>query len=297
MARKPNKDDLREIAKLIPGYDPFATAAQGDWFDEKAAQKACDFFPRYLTHVKGKLAGKPFQLKSWQKAIIANIFGWKRADGTRRYREVFIFVPRKNGKSLLSAGIILCAMFLDKEPGAELYSAAADRDQARLVFEMAKAMVLNNPSLASRANVFKFSITLKSDETTSYKAISSDAHTKHGYNTHLAVIDELHALADRELVDVLTTSTGARSQPLIVHVTTSDFERKSICNEKHDYAKKVRDGIRSESTFLPVIYEASNDADWKDPLVWHTANPNLGISFTEQFLQTECKRATEEPAF
>ena len=173
-------------------------------------------------------------------------------------------------------------------------SAAAERDQARLVFEMVKHQIEAEPELASRAEIFKYSIVVGSN---SYKAISADSRTKHGFNTHLAVIDELHAQPDRELVDVLTTSTGARRQPLIIAVTTSDFERESICNEKHEYACKVRDGIIDDTAFLPVIYEASIDDDWTSPEVWRKTNPNLNVSVSEEFLAAECKKAKEEPAF
>ena len=285
--------DLHRIARLIPGYDPFATA--GDcWFDAEAAQTACDFFPECLTHVKGELAGKPFVLAPRQQAIIANLFGWKRPDNTRRYREAFIFMPRKTGKSLLTAGIINYVLFCDGEPGAEIYSAAAERDQARLVFEMVKAQIEAEPELLSRAEVYKYSIVLGNS---SYKAISADAHTKHGFNTHLAVIDELHAQPNRELVDVLSTSTGARRQPLLISITTSDFERESICNEKHEYASKVRDGIIDDPAFLPVIYEASRDDDWTSPETWRKAIPNLNVSVSEEFIAAECRKAQEEPAF
>jgi len=281
---------------LIPGYDPIATA--GDcWFDWESAQNAIDFIQECLIHVKGELAGQLLKLEPWQEAIIANLFGWKRKDGTRRYREAFIFVPRKNGKSLLIATIINLVFFLDNEPGAELYTAAAEREQARLVFEMAKEQIAREPELSARANIQKYSITLRKNPTTSIKAISADAHTKHGFNTQLAVVDEVHAQPNRDLIDVLRTSMGARRQPLLVLITTSDFERESICNELHEYASKVRDGIIDDYAFLPVIYEASRDDDWTSPEVWRKANPNLGVSITEEFLQSECNRAKEEPAF
>ena len=286
---------LADTLRLIPGYDPFATA--GDcWMDEEAAQKAIDFFPECLCHVKGELAGKPFRLEPWQQAVVGNVFGWKRPDGTRRYREAFVFVPRKNGKTAMAAGIVLFVLFCDGEPGAELYSAAADREQASLVFDQAKGMVLHEPELEGRAKVYTKAIVYES-QGSAYKAISADAATKHGYNTHLAIVDELHAQPNRDLVDVLMTSTGARRQPLVMHITTSDFERESICNEKHEYACKVRDGIIDDPSFLPVIYEAQRDDDWTDPGVWAMANPNLGVSVSREYLERECKRAKETPTF
>ena len=161
-------------------------------------------------------------------------------------------------------------------------------------------MVHQNPLLAERLKIYgglgQRAIMYES-QMSSYKVISADADTKHGYNTHLAVINELHAQPNRELVDVLGTSTGSRRQPLILYITTSDYERPSICNEKYDYATKVRDGIIDDASFLPVVYEATKDDDWKDPKIWRKANPNFGISVSEEYLARECKRAQEVPSY
>lgn len=287
--------DLHKIAQGIPGYDPFATAEPGDWFDEDAARDALEFFPEALTHVKGRWARTPFVLEPWQQAIIANLFGWKRKDNTRRYRETFIMVPRKNGKSMLSAGIVIYTLYCDGEPGAELYSVAAEREQARLVFDMASRMIAANPVLKKHAELQKYAIIVGGS---SYKALSSEAGTKHGTSPHLTIIDELHAMKSRELVDAMNTGVGAREQPITVNITTSDFEREgSICNAKHEYASKVRDGVIEDRAFLPVIYEASREDDWTSPEVWAKANPNLGVSVTEEFLASECRKAQEDPTF
>lgn len=287
----------RKLLLLVPGYDAIATAGRC-YFDADCADNAIGFIETCLTHVKGELGGKPFLLEQWEKAIIGNLFGWKRPDGTRRYREALLYLPRKNGKSTLCACIILLIMFLDKEPGAELYSAAADREQAVLVYDQAKGMVLQEPELDSRCQIYATNKSIVHPESgSSYKAISADANTKHGYNTHAAIIDELHAQPNRDLVDVLMTSTGARRQPLIVHITTSDYDRQSICNEKHEYASKVRDGIIEDESFLPVIYEALITDDWTDPKVWAKANPNIGVSVSYEYLARECKRAQETPTY
>lgn len=285
---------------LIPGYDPWHDS-KGWHFDAARARKAVAFFHRELTHVKGEKAGKPFALEPWQQALIGNIFGWINARGLRRYREVFLFVPRKNGKTALAAGIILYLLFEDGEPCAEIYGAASEFGQASMVFEHARGMVFNNKRLRDRSKITSGqsgrTIQLPEDWST-YKVIASNALSTHGYNTHGAVIDELHAMPNRELVDVLQTSTGARRQPLIVHITTSDFEREgSICNEKHGYAGKVRDKIISNPKFLPVIYEATKDDDWHDEAVWAKANPNLGVSFDIEYLRTEYQRALDVPGF
>jgi phage terminase large subunit-like protein len=290
--------DLNLIS-AIPGYDPCVTA-KGHLFDVEKAHRAVEFFPEMLTHVKGDKAKTPFGLEPWEAAIVANVFGWVEPDGRRRYREAFVFVPRKNGKTTLIAGFCLFVLVADGEPGAEIYSAAADREQATLVFDQAKGMVHQNPLLAERLKIYgglgQRAIMYES-QMSSYKVISADADTKHGYNTHLAVIDELHAQPNRELVDVLGTSTGSRRQPLILYITTSDYERPSICNEKYDYATKIRDGIIDDASFLPVVYEATKDDDWKDPKIWRKANPNFGISVSEEYLARECKRAQEVPSY
>ncbi len=297
---KRGSSPLDKILRLIPGYDPFETA-EDCYFDYKAGQLALDFFPEVLKHVKGELRGKPFYLEPWEQAIVANIFGWKRPDGTRRYREVLIYLPRKQGKTTLAAGIVCYVLFCDGEPGAEIYSGAADRDQAMLVFAQAEGMVLQDPDLSSMSRVYKASKTIVVGDS-NYRAISAEANTKHGYNTHLAIIDELHAQPNRDLVDVLITSTGARRQPLIIHITTADFERESICNEKLMYAEGVRDSIKNQTTsddvaFLPVIYAADIEDDWTDPKIWARVNPNLGVSLSMEYLERECKRAQETPSY
>jgi len=186
--------------------------------------------------------------------------------------------------------------FADGEPAAQVYCAAADREQARLVFNAAKRMVPAEPELARRARIYMNAIMVEATGSV-LKVVSAGAYSKHGVNAHGIIIDELHARPDRELVDVLTTSTGARRQPVIIYITTADFDRPSICNEKHDYACKVRDGIIADPAFLPVIYEAARDEDWTSPKVWRRANPNLGVSIGEEYLERECRRARETPTY
>ena len=286
----------RKVLRLVPGYDPIATAPKDATFDADAANRAVAFFAECLTHVEGALAGHPFALCPWQEAIIRNAFGWKRADGTRRYRELFVFVPRKNGKSTMCAGIALLLLFQDDEPGAQIYSAAAEREQAALVFRQAKAMVRCDDLLSKSCTVYQHAI-VRNDSTSSYKAISAEAGTKHGFNSHGVIIDELHAQPNRDLVDVLITSTGSRRQPLIVHITTAGFDRNSICWEKYEYACKVRDGIIDDPSFLPVLYEGDADADWSSESTWYKANPNLGISLDLEYLRRECTKAQEQPSY
>lgn len=287
----------KKLLKKLPGYDPFASAGECE-FDDKRAAFALRFFEEGLTHTKGVLAGKAFELRPWQRSIVANLFGWIRPDGTRRYREAFILVPRKNGKTTLAAGIALYMLLADGEKGAEVYCAAADREQALLVFGSAEHMIRGNDEFMRHAKIYTAakSIVLEANAS-SFKAISSESKSKHGYNSHCIVIDELHAQNDRDLVDVLVTSTGARSQPLILHITTADFDRPSICNEKRRYALQVRDGAINDPAFLPVIYEASQEDDWTSPKVWAKSNPNLGVSISREYMARECKRAQESSAY
>lgn len=293
----PVKEAWESVLKQIPGYDPFATA--GDCrLDVKKAKDACDFYPECLKFIEGERADTPFELEKWQQAITGNIFGWLRPDGTRRYREVFIYVPRKNGKTPWLAGLVCLVAFVDAEPGGQLYSAAADREQAALIYRHAAGMIAREPLMASRSKIYR---TFKSiefpDTDTIYKALSSESETKHGLNIHLAAIDELHAHPNGDLVDVLTTGTASRRQPLIIYITTADFQRESVCNQKYDYACKVRDGIIYDPYFLPVIYEAGRDDDWTDEKVWAKANPNLGVSVSVDYLRRECQRAQDSPTY
>lgn len=282
----------------LTGYDPYKTAEDDHYFDEAEAERVCRLFD-HLELIEGEHAGKPFKLEDWQRAIVGAMYGWKcRSTGLRRYREVFIYVPRKNGKTMIAAGLVLVALFLDEEPGAQVYSAAADREQAALVYRQAAGMIARNETLDPLCKMYRSFKSIELPGTNSvYKALSSEADTKHGLGAHMVIVDELHAHPNADLVDVLQTSMGSRTNPLLVHITTADYDRPSICNTKHDYACKVRDGIFDDASFLPVIYEASESDDWTDPDVWAKANPNIGVSVREEYLQRECKRAQNEPSY
>jgi len=222
----------------------------------------------------------------------------------RRYREAFIEVGRKNGKIPLAAGKILYLLFEDGEPGAEIYGAASEYKQASLVFTHAWGMRNQEADLRTRSRVFKGqSKSIEVGEPGDanyglYRVISSESFAAHGFNTHAAVVDELHTQPNAELVDALSTSTGARRQPLLVYITTSDFEREgSVCNEKEDYAKGVRDKTIPDPSFLPVIYEADLEDDWTSEEIWKKANPNLGVSVSLDYLRRECKKAQQTPRY
>ncbi len=306
---KPIAKKWQTLLRLVPGYDPFKDA-EGCWFDAEAAQAAIDFFPECIRHVEGGLAGKPFVLEEWQKAIVANLFGWKRLDSLgrvcRRYRECLLYVPRKNGKTPFCAALALFIFFCDGESGSQCYVAAGEREQAGMLFRQAKGMVEYEPELMNRCKMYGGNASagqsksiVKEEDGSFLRVISADAETKHGGNTHLAIIDELHVQPNRDLVDVLRTSMASqnRLQPLFIYLTTADFSRPSICNEVHDRACKVRDGHISDQAFLPVIFEATLEDDWKDPKTWAKANPNLGVSVSMDFMKRECKEAENNPAY
>ena len=277
-------------------------AVQTDFhYDEEEAERAVDFFSRFLRHVKGEWAGQPLELAQWQlDEVIRPLFGWRRPDGTRRYRMCYIEVPKKQGKSTLAAGIGLYLTFADGEPGAEIYSAASDRDQAAIVFDLARQMVEQSPQLLQRSETYRSSIVVPASASF-YKVLSAEAYSKHGLNAHGIIFDELHAQPDRELWDVLTTATAARRQPLVVALTTAGWDRNSICWEQHEYAERVRDGIIEDPEFLPVLYNAEGPGgrqlDWQSPEAWAKACPSLGITVQPEFLAALCQRAQETPGF
>lgn len=267
------------------------------FFDKQAAEKSVGFIETFISHTKGELTGKPFILEDFQKEIIQNIFGWKNKEtGFRKYKTVFIFLPRKNGKTTLCAAIGLYMLFSDNERGAEIYAAAGDRNQAGIVFEIAKSMIYQNPELKQRSKVFRNSITNES-KGNFFQAISSDSKTKHGFNANCIIFDELHTQPNRDLWDTLTTSTGARREPLTIAITTAGYEKNSICYELYSYAKKVKDKTIIDESFYPVIFEADPDDDITKESTWKKANPNFGVSLKKDYMERESKKAIDLPSY
>ena len=263
------------------------------YYDAEKGEHAVEWIEKYCTHVKGALGGQPFILEDWQKDdIIRPLFGTIREDGLRQYRQAYIEVPRKNGKSNLCAAIALYMLYADGEPGAEIISAAGDRNQARIVFEIASAMCANHKALSGHGKVLRNSIHYKNSF---YKAISAEANTKHGFNAHAVIYDELHTAPSPDLWEVLKTSTGARTQPLIIAITTAGHDTSSICWEVHEYAQKVKEGSIQDDTFLPVIYAADKDDDWTSPATWAKANPGYGTICKADYFEQEVKRCKENP--
>ena len=267
------------------------------YFDKQAANKAIGFIETFITHTKGELTGQALKLEDWQKKIVGDLFGWKnKKTNLRRYRTAYIQLGRKNGKSTLAASIGLYMLYADEEKGSEIYSAAGNRQQAGIVFEIAKGMIQNNKELNSRGKIFRNSI-INEGKGNFYQAISSDSKTKHGFNSNCVVYDELHTAQNRELWDALATSVGSRRQPLIITITTAGFDRQSICYELYSYAKRILNKSLKDDTFYPCVFECDIDDDIQDEKVWKKANPNYGISLKKKYMKIESQKAMDVPSY
>lgn len=264
-------------------------------YDNEAAGRVCRFFENVVKHVKGAWAGQRFALSEWQADLLRRAFGTKRVDdGMRQYRTAYVEVPRKNGKSTLAAGIALYLLLYDNEPGAEVYSAAGDRKQAAIVFNTAKRMVELSPVLSRKCKVYRN--TIKVPETDSiYQVLSSDARRQHGFSASGVIFDEVHVQKNRELWEALATSVGARAQPFIWAITTAGYDRTSLCWELHEHAAGVLAGRIEDPTFLASIF--SSDKEYSSVEAWREANPNFGVSVSQEYLATACARAKAVPGF
>lgn len=264
--------------------------------DFKRADMVRRWFSTCLIHIKGELGNKPFHLDDWQfRDIIAPLFGRLDDDGLRITRTMFCLLPRKNGKSTICAGLALYMLFCDDEPGAEIYSCASTRDQAKIVFEMAAGMVRASPILQGKAKIYKNEIVHKNGG--KYVAVSAEAGGRHGASASGIIFDEVHAFGrDRELWDVMTTSTAARRSPLTCAITTQTADRLSLCYELYGYSKQVRDGLVIDPSWLPVLYEAPKEMAWDSPETWQLANPGYGTSVKVDYLTKEVELAKKMPA-
>lgn len=274
---------------------------RGLYFDVDDAERVLRFIG-VLRHSKGKwgrAGGEPIILEAWQQFILWCVFGWKGADGFRRFRTFYEEVARKNGKSTIGAAIGLYLAFADGEPGAEVYSAATKRDQARIVHQEAIRMVRKNLQLKKFIRIYKDNLSLE-QSASKYMPLGADSDSTDGLNVHGVIADELHAWKSREMWDVLETATGSREQALIVAITTAGMDRRSVCYEKHEYTRKVlegwKDGSFEDDTWFGIIFTLDVGDDWRDEKVWIKSNPNLGVSKNLDDLQMKAKRAGQMPA-
>lgn len=240
-------------------------------YDEKAAEEKISFIEKHCRHVEGDLYGEPLILPdTFKDEIIRPIFGLKRPNGKRIIRKVYIQMPRKNAKTTMMAAVELALLFNDGEFSAQIYNCAGDDEQAGLLFSAAKKMVELDPVLRKSCRPFQNSITYKH----SYiKKITSKSDTKHGFNTHGWIYDELHVAPNRDLYDTLNTSTGQRSNPLGIMITTPGTDKETICYKQYDYSKKLLSGTITDDTYWTVIYESDPDADIYSESTWRIANP------------------------
>lgn len=262
-------------------------------------ESVCMFVEK-LKHIKGKWARTPIVLEPWQIFILVNVFGWYYVKtGKRRFRNVYLEVPRKNAKSTLTSGVGLYMTGVDGEGGAEVYSAATTRDQARIVFLDAKRMVDKNPELRENTGLSSAAHAIVHEDSSSiFRAVSADAQTLDGLNVYAGLIDELHAHKTRDVLEVLETGTGSRENPIIWTITTAGANIASVCYERREYAKLVLAGdSKDESTdaFFTMIYTVDEGDDWKVETTWIKANPNYGISVNASDLRIKARGAQQSP--
>lgn len=266
-------------------------------YDKKKADYAVSFI-ECLCHTKGTWAGKPFKLLPWQEELIRNIFGVVKENGYRQFNTCYCEIPKKMGKSELAAAVAILLTCGDFEQRAEIYGCAADRQQASIVFDVAADMVRMCPALNKRCKILTASKRILYEPTNSfYQVLSAEAYSKHGFNIHGVVFDELHTQPNRKLYDVMTKGSGdARTQPLYFLITTAGTDTHSICYEVHQKAKDILTGRKIDPTFYSVIYGAEEADDWTDPKIWKKANPSLGITVGIDKVKAACESAKQNPA-
>ena len=273
-----------------------------DWpyvFDPELAERPCRFI-ELLPHIKGKWAreGRLIELEDWQCFILTTVFGWVHHETRlRRFREGYVEVPRKNAKSTLSSGLALYMLSADGEQGAEVYSAATTRDQARIVFDDSKAMADRVPDLRTYLGVvvLQHSITVAATSS-KYTPLAAEGSTLDGLNVHFAVIDELHAHKTRAVYDVIDTARGAREQSLLWNITTAGTDRSGICYERRTHATKVLDGVITDPALFGIIYTIDDADDPFQPSSWAKANPNWGKSVLEDDMVAAARKAEAMPS-
>lgn len=264
-------------------------------FDEAKANRPIEFIERFCKHSKGEWAGQPVRLELFQKAFISALFGFVDSEtGLRKYREAFFMVARKNGKSTMLAGIALYMMLADNEAGAEIYSVATKKDQAKIIFDEVCHMVSQSPYLRKHIKKRKTDLYF-SAAMSKMQALGKNSDTLDGLNSSCVIIDELHGIKDRNLYEVMKQSQSARRQPLLVMITTAGTVRECIFDDTYEYACKVVDGVINDHTFLPIIYELDAKAEWTDPAAWFKANPGLGRIKKLEDLVAKVERAKQSP--
>lgn len=273
------------------------SSTKSEWeYNAKRANHAIEFVENFCKHSKGKMGGKPFLLELWQKAMTAALFGFvHKIDGIRKYREFMLIVARKNGKSAWGSAIALYLMVADNEPGPEIVSAATKKDQAKIIWSEAKRMVKKSPILSKRIRTLVAEM-ISDFNDGSFKPLSSDSNTLDGLNVHCSLIDELHAIEDKNLYDVIVDGMTAREQPISIITTTAGTVREGIFDIKYEEAERIingyddPDGYKDERV-LPIIYELDKREEWIEESCWKKANPGLGTIKNLDQLRSKVEKA------
>ncbi|HEM3194573.1 terminase large subunit [Streptococcus suis] len=278
-------------------YEPSPFMLPTSHYDKVKADRAVTFINN-LSHTKGKWAGKRFDLLPWQEQIVRDLFGIVKEDGNRQFLTAYIEIPKKNGKSELAAAIALYLLYADNEASAEVYGAACDRNQASIVFDVAKQMVQMSRPLEKRSKIMGATKRIVNYSNAGfYQVLSAETGTKHGLNVSGLVFDEIHAQPNRHLYDVLTKGSGdAREQPLFFIITTAGTDRNSICYDLHTKALDILNGRKKDTSFYPVVYGLSDEDDWNDEANWRRANPSLGHTIGIDRVREAYQQALDNPA-
>ena len=281
----------------LNNYKPSRFMLPTSHYDKKKADRAVTFIEN-LCHTKGKWAGTPFWLLPWQEQLIRDIFGIVKPDGNRQFRTAFVEICKKVGKSELAAAVALYLLYADNEPSAEVYGAAADRQQASIVFDVAKQMVEMSPALMKRSKLMAATKRIVNYGNAGYyQVLSAEVGGKHGFSVSGLVFDEIHTQPNRQLYDVLTKgSSDARQNPLHFIITTAGNDRHSIAFELHTKAVDILEGRRVDPTFYPVVYGLKDDEDWEDEANWYKVNPSLGYTVDIERLRDAYREAKQNPA-
>ena len=293
MAKEPRPKGYPKLKNYKPSQFMLPTSH----YDKKKADRAVTFIEN-LCHTKGKWAGTPFWLLPWQEQLIRDIFGIVKPDGNRQFRTAFVEICKKVGKSELAAAVALYLLYADNEPSAEVYGAAADRQQASIVFDVAKQMVEMSPALMKRSKLMGATKRIVNYSNAGYyQVLSAEVGGKHGFSVSGLVFDEIHTQPNRQLYDVLTKgSSDARQNPLHFIITTAGNDRHSIAYELHTKAVDILEGRRVDPTFYPVVYGLKDDEDWEDEENWYKVNPSLGYTVDIERLRDAYRAAKQNPA-
>ena len=293
MAKEPRPKGYPKLNNYKPSQFMLPTSH----YDKKKADRAVTFIEN-LCHTKGKWAGTPFWLLPWQEQLIRDIFGIVKPDGNRQFRTAFVEICKKVGKSELAAAVALYLLYADNEPSAEVYGAAADRQQASIVFDVAKQMVEMSPALMKRSKLMGATKRIVNYGNAGYyQVLSAEVGGKHGFSVSGLVFDEIHTQPNRQLYDVLTKgSSDARQNPLHFIITTAGNDRHSIAYELHTKAVDILEGRREDPTFYPVVYGLKDDEDWEDEANWYKVNPSLGYTVDVERLRDAYREAKQNPA-